>query len=114
GKLRQRCFFRIHFYQLPSLASRSQCPINNITKKRSRAGDNDQIAMAAGHKIFHGANFCQIQLFTEPDHPQSHERAALWALWDSAVVMLVMLLSSEIAPRAARDENIAMDLHHLF
>ena len=97
------------------MASCSQRPINNITKERSRSDDNDQIAIAAGHKIFHSADFCQIQLFTEPDHARSHERAALRALRETAVVMLLMLplVSLPITTRTARHENISMNLYDL-
>ena len=75
---------------MTSAASRSQRPISDVTKKRSRSGDNDQIAIVGGNKIFHNADFCQVQLFTEPNHPRSHERAAFRTLRQTAVVMLVI------------------------
>jgi hypothetical protein len=40
--------------------------------------------------------------------------APLRALRETAVIVLVMLMSFEITPRAVRDENVTVDLHHLF
>src|SRR5437588_823935 len=112
--VQDRRFFRIHFYQLTSPTSCSHRPINNVTKKRGRSGDDNQIAIAAPQKIFYYLDLGCVQLLAEPDHTRSHILPTLLALRQTAIVMLLfMLISSEFATRTACHENVAVDLHYL-
>src|SRR5207248_6379381 len=88
-------------------------PIDDVTKRGSRSGDDHDVASSVIEKSFNSFQFVPRQLFTEPNHARPHERLAFRAPRNTFVLVLMIVLMLEFAARAARDKNVAMNLHHL-
>ena len=68
------------FGAIPAAVER---PIDDVTKRGSRSGDDYDVARPATEKIFNSFQFVPRQLFTEPHDAWPDGRLAFWTCWNS-------------------------------
>ena len=62
-------------------------PIDDVTKRGSRSGNDHDVASSAIEKIFNSFQFVLRQLFTEPHHPWPEKRVAVWTARDILIFL---------------------------
>ena len=75
--------------------------------------NKDEVARSAIEVIFYSLNLARVELLAEPNHPEPHKRMALQT-FGNRFCLLLAFTETEMAPRAAGDENVAVNLDHLF
>ena len=90
----------------------AQRPIDDVTKRGSRSGDDHDVASSAIEKIFNSFQFVPRQLFTEPNDARPHERSALRTSRNAVLVLVPIIVPFKFAARTARDEDVAVNSHH--
>jgi hypothetical protein len=116
---RERRFLRIDFdkFTPKAFGAGPQRPIDDISKSRRGSGYDHKIANSTTEITFNSLHIVPRQLLAKPNDAGSHEGIALRASWNDifalVLVLVIVLGETKITTRAPRNENVAMNLHHL-